>query len=317
MTEHIASRPINLPTFPRIRGVITDRIAEKGFLIAVLCLLTGDLLLLSADVLHRTHVLSDDRFLVTREGGFGEMFQYFKAATASLLLALFAARRTSATAATWAFLLAVVLIDDALAVHEKVGVTVAAALGLPGFGSVRPNHLGEVVFFGLMGVVFGGGLLAAWRFGRNSDRMVTLVLMPSFGALVICAVVLDLISSVTRPLIWAPIFALLEDGGEMVAMSVLLSIVYAHVSQTSAPARSVDTFRGAASMQCGVNDSPGLVVSSTTNPLCPRCSARADVAHKTVSAVYYRCLACHHWWDAPRPDGGLTRNPDRRRRKVG
>lgn len=317
MTEHIASRLMSLPTFPRIRGVMSDRIAEKGFLIAVLFWLTGDLLLLSADVLHRNQLLSDTRFLVTREGGFGEMFQYAKAATASLLLALFAARRTSATAATWAFLLAAVFIDDALAVHEKVGGPLAAALGLPGFGAVRPNHLGEGVFLALMGIISCGALEAAWRFGRNPDRMLTLALMPSFAALAICAVALDLISSLTRRLTVAPVFALLEDGGEMMAMSVLLSTVCAYVNQSHRLPRSVDTGRGTASVQAGVKrHSPGPVVSSAPTLMCPGCSAWGQVAQKTVSAVYCRCPACNHWWDAPRPDEGVTRSPDRRRRRV-
>lgn len=238
MGARVAPSLVDPAPFTRIKRLISDPLAKKRFLLAALVLLAGDLVLISADVLQRISLLSDDRFLVTREGGFGEMFQYAKAATASLWLALLAVRRPSATPATWAMLLAVVVIDDALAVHERIGVRMAAALGLPGVGTVRPNHVGELLFFGFMGIVFGGALIAAWRFGQNRDRMLTLALMPSFGALAICAVVLDAISSLTRRSPLAPAFALAEDGGEMIALSVLLSILFACAQGLGLPDRS-------------------------------------------------------------------------------
>lgn len=189
-------------------------------------LLLADGLFIAADILQRHQMLHDIRFLVTQDRGYGELFQYAKAGAGCFLLLLMARRRRSATALTWAGLLALVLMDDSLQLHERAGDLLGARLGLPAFGTLRSNQVGELLFYGALGVATLGALGYAWSRADAEDRALSRRLFGWFAALGFCAVVLDAVDSLMRKSTWATDFALLEDGGEMVVLSFLTATVW-------------------------------------------------------------------------------------------
>jgi hypothetical protein len=192
-------------------------------------------LLIAADVLHRQHYLAGARFLVNHETGFGELVQYGKAAAACAMLASLAVRRWSISTLAWAGLLLFVLVDDSMSIHERAGNRLAAGFGLQGWGSLRANHVGELIFFGCAALVCAAVLASAWYFGREEDRRLSRALIVWFGALGFCAVVLDAVSSLARGSNLAELAAIVEDGGEMVVMSMFVATLAAHCRRTSPP----------------------------------------------------------------------------------
>jgi hypothetical protein len=195
-------------------------------------LLLGDALFTGADILQRVHVLHDARFLVTHERGYGEVFQYSKAALGCFLLVQIGVRRSSGTAFTWAGLLALVLGDDALQLHEHAGDVLASRLGLPSFGALRANQAGELIFYSVVGAGCLAALAAAWWRAGTEDRELSRRLFPWFAALGFCAVILDAVDSLMRRTSWGVEFALLEDGGEMIVLSFLTASIWSAFERT-------------------------------------------------------------------------------------
>lgn len=192
----------------------------------LVCLLFADALFIGADILQRQGVLHDVRFLVTHDRGFGELFQYSKAALGCFLLVRMGARRSSYAAFTWAGLLALVLLDDSLELHEHAGEMLAPLLRLPSIGSLRANQVGELVFYAALGTACLVALGLAWWRGDGQERALSRTLFPWFAALGFCAVLLDAVSSLTRKTALGIDFALLEDGGEMVVLSFLTAALW-------------------------------------------------------------------------------------------
>jgi len=189
-------------------------------------LLAGDTLFIGADILQRRQILHDVRFLVTHDRGYGEVFQYCKAGLGCLLLLRLALQWGSRSALTWTGLLAAVLLDDALELHEHAGERLAQMMALPSVGSLRANQVGELMFYAVLGGLALVALIASWWHAVPRERAISSTLLPYFAALGFCAIVLDAVSSLTRKTVWRDVFALLEDGGEMIVLSFLTAAVW-------------------------------------------------------------------------------------------
>lgn len=191
----------------------------------VIILLSIDLLLIAADLLRHGGLLHDVRFAVTTERGYGEWFQYFQTAIVVALLVLAGARRKTAAAFAWAGLFAYLLLDDAFALHESVGVFAASVLPLPSIGSIQPEQAGELLFYAAVGLLFVGAL-AVFQRGDPASRALTVALAPAFAVLVFFGAVVDMIHSLIRDRAHRYAAGVIEDGGELLAMSLLVAIAY-------------------------------------------------------------------------------------------
>lgn len=187
-------------------------------------LLALDALLIAADVLRHGGVLSDPRFAITRERSFGEMIQYAKFAI--LVVVLLTAPRRSGGSVAWAVLFVALLVDDSLAVHERLGLRLADRLGLPAVGPLLPRDLGELVVFAGAAVVWLVPLATVlWR-GDQASRALTIALLPPLALLAVFGAGGDLVHSLARGQSFRYVAGLVEDGGELVAVSVLVAVAY-------------------------------------------------------------------------------------------
>jgi hypothetical protein len=187
-------------------------------------LLLIDVVLISADVLRHNGMLRDPRFAITMERGFGEWFQYAK--TLGIVLLLLSTARTNAAAGIWAGLFAYLFIDDAFEVHENLGLAIAPALSLPQVGSVRPGQLGELMVFSAVGALFVVALLLVLRRSESHGRWLSIALAVPFALLAFFGAAMDLGHSMLRGHGFYYVGGLIEDGGEMVSMSVLAAVTY-------------------------------------------------------------------------------------------
>jgi hypothetical protein len=197
-------------------------LSRHGVMLAVL--LVGDLVY--CIISERYGGLLDVRL----DHGIPEFYQYFKEALiAWLLFKTFRATQRRMFAG-WGALYTFVLLDDSLQYHERAG----AVLGyLPGMSSlaatlgVRPADLGEILAVApLLAALF---LFLVWPFFRERPdiRRVAVTFGCLFVLLIFAGGVMDLVDRIasTAGSGMVQLLSLLEDGGEMVVMS--LTCVYA------------------------------------------------------------------------------------------
>jgi hypothetical protein len=181
-----------------------------------------DIVLICCDILLRTGSIGDPRWSLGREDGFAEVWQHAKAAATAAVLLGMAIRPPSLVKLVWAFLFVYLLADDAGQWHEQAGIYLGRELALPALGGLRPNHVGEVLFLGGVGLVWGAGLLVALVRARHDDVSFSRRLLAWLCALAAFGVLLDAVHSLLRRTALNDVFAVLEDGGEMVVLSLIL-----------------------------------------------------------------------------------------------
>lgn len=156
----------------------------------------------------------------TNDGSIQELGNYVQAGLCVIFLALVVWKRHSIMALAWCFIFLFVLIDDALQYHETVGAWLATTFHFPSLGGMRPVDLGELLAWSMAGLVVGPMLTVAFLRSSGVERGMGLILMACFGALVVCAVGLDMLH-VAVP---SELLMVAEDGGEMIAIALACSV---------------------------------------------------------------------------------------------
>lgn len=197
------------------------------------------LLLLATDLgflaLHLMHVLSpwfnDPGFNVATERGFGEVYQYIKLFWIAGWLVLLSRRRSHALALlVWAVVFLVALADDAMQLHERAGWWVRQNLApTPRFG-LRPEDLGEIGFAAVVGGLLLGLVMVGHLLSDRWTRQISWRLLVLLAALAFFGVVADAVHVAIFP---GDLFALVEDGGEMLVVTAAL----AYLVSLDAPAQ--------------------------------------------------------------------------------
>jgi len=168
----------------------------------------------------RVYALDYDR-------GHAEFYQYTKALWIVALLAALTVRSRARGYLAWMAVFALLLVDDAMAAHERLGARLGNALPSIGFAGLRPHDVGEAVVAAAMGALVLGLLARSWRrgdaaFRHASGRLVLLLL-----ALLFFGVGIDLLHALARfDAALGPWLLIVEDGGEMLTLSVIVWYVF-------------------------------------------------------------------------------------------
>lgn len=190
------------------------------------------LLLLGADLcfilIHTinslTPIWNNPLLNIEKDAGYSEIYQYLKYFWACLLFLVIASKTRTVPPTAWAFVFLVLLADDALGLHEHIGALIASNLHFTPPWGLRTQDIGEVIYALIAALVLCIPLGLAYlkgssRFRRSSHHLLQLVLLLAcFGVLV------DLLHMLAQSG-WRLQFvlAVMEDGGEMVAVSALLT----------------------------------------------------------------------------------------------
>ena len=204
---------------------LDHRLAADRLLL--LCLAT-DLLLIGLHVFYVSYgQIADPNYSIAAERGFGETFGYVKEGWIVMILAGLALVRERATYGAWAFLFGILMVDDVYGVRERIGVGIGQVLGLtPTFG-LRPQDLGEVVVAALLGVALVP-IVIAFRRSRGSARAFSMSMFVLLAALILFVVAVDVVHALTPLYSWSDaVFGTIEDGGEMVVLSLMLRVTFA------------------------------------------------------------------------------------------
>lgn len=169
-----------------------------------------------------------------------EWAQYAKFGAMALLLLAAAAWQRRWHALSWVPLMGFLLLDDAFSVHERYGWLASVRLQLPTWLGLSGQDIGQLLVSGVSGLMLFLPIVLGWALGDAAFRRRSEGLAWRFGLLGFFGVIVDAAHNWTKP--WPGLdFAVgvLEDGGEMVAASLMLAWVLA----MAAAARAVATRR--------------------------------------------------------------------------
>ncbi|HVG46688.1 MAG TPA: hypothetical protein VM899_00915, partial [Rubellimicrobium sp.] len=128
------------------------------------------------------------------------------------------------TALSFAFVFALVSADDIFHLHETGGEWLVDLLGIESTLGLWGQDFGELLVWAGLGVVAVSAIALGYLAADPKGRRLGNVLLAFLGALVLCAVVVDMVHSAFSASYWPNlIFEVLEDGGEMVVGSTLLA----------------------------------------------------------------------------------------------
>ena len=201
-----------------------SNINERGASIVAVLLLSADAVFIALHSMNELIPFLDNRLLsLEEEQGYGDVFQYVKWFWIVLLLVYVSIRRRSLLYVSWALVFAYLLCDDALSIHQTVGLRLASVFGLtPRFG-LRPQDFGELAVTAAAGTILLG--LVAWAYWRGSQafRSTSRDLLLLVLALVFFGVIVDMVHAAIRfGSTGYAIMGTIEDGGEMVVTSLMV-----------------------------------------------------------------------------------------------
>jgi len=184
--------------------------------------------------------IMESKWSIEKDGGLAEAYQYVKEFWIVLMFIWIALRSSRISLLSWATIFLYVLFDDMLTIHEIYGDKIASRFGFSSFLGLRPEDLGELTVF----IFFGSILffLIAFTYYKNRNipiikdfnkKLIYLLIFLTFFGMA-TDVLHSMSGSVLRFLDW-PVslkvitwfsLGLLEDGGEMIVMSLVFWYVF-------------------------------------------------------------------------------------------
>jgi len=175
-----------------------------------------------------TPYVSSKMLALNQDEGYPEFFQYIKEFWIIVLLTMLLVRTRIIGFGVWIILFLYLLIDDSVRIHEKVGVIIAEKLQLPSVLDLQPHDLGELIVSGTVGSVVMVLLILFYVLSKETFKQATRHLLLLMMVLVFFGVGIDMLHNAVKmgPTI-DYLFLAMEDGGEMIAISLIAWYLYA------------------------------------------------------------------------------------------
>ncbi len=183
-------------------------------------LLIADLSFMLIHVIYKMDLISNSLFSIEKDRGYAEIYQYIKEFWIVVLLFITAIKRTHIIYFAWSLLFMYLLLDDSLQIHEKFGRYLVNYFNFQPMFSLRAQDFGELsisMFFGFLLFTFIGiSYLLSDHIAKKISKHLFLLVMSVafFGVLV------DMLH-IAIPY-GKSMFGLIEDGGEMLIMSIIV-----------------------------------------------------------------------------------------------
>ncbi|WP_407319347.1 hypothetical protein UQW22_02920 [Isoptericola halotolerans] len=189
-----------------------------GLLVLMWTVLAG---LVLAHVGFRTwRVPADPGYGLGRDRGYGDVYFTVLVVWVVLMCLLLAVRHRSVLLAAWATAFGVLAVDDWFGLHERFGVVIGARLG-------TTSGLGELVWLGGLALVIGVLLVVGHLRAGGPVRATSTLLMVLCAGLFVCGVVVDAVHAAVSGEHWNTVALVVEDGGEIAVLCVVVSFLFA------------------------------------------------------------------------------------------
>lgn len=201
-------------------------------------------LLLAADLgfilLHSIEALApfwtNPMFSINKDGTFPEVYQCVKYFWIILLLFYNARIIRARGYVAWAAAFTYFLCDDALRIHENIGIYVAQLGPFTPPLHLRMEDMGELAISFIAGSLLFCLIAWAWLWGSEHFKKICRDIMLLIATLVFFGLVVDMLHIMLRPgWQWGFVLGVLEDGGEMVTVSLILWYVFLLAVRKGAP----------------------------------------------------------------------------------
>lgn len=162
------------------------------------------------------------KFWLDWERGYTEYFQYLKYIGIVLCSLYLSLEQRKLSFLPWAFLFFVLLLDDAFTFHERGGEYLVDYLGLRSSFGLRAVDFGELAYHATVGALFSVFIGAAYIKGSQIFKRTCIDIVLLFSLFVLFGVVVDMVHSYYNYVdILSGALVLIEDGGEMISLSLL------------------------------------------------------------------------------------------------
>ena len=154
--------------------------------------------------------------------GYSEIYQYVKEFWIFLMLIFAFIERKRFNYLAWSLLFLYFLADDALRLHESFGRILSQ--DLPQIYGLKAQDLGELIVTAIAGTIIFSFIFITYYKSKDFEKWVSKKLFFMVLILVFFAVGVDMLHSAISSL--DGFFGVIEDGGELFAMSVILAFVF-------------------------------------------------------------------------------------------
>ena len=190
----------------------------------LILLLVTDFVFILLHCLFSLHFISDPLFSIGRDFGYAEIYQYIKEYWIMLLLFGMAIKRKHLVYFAWSLLFLYFLLDDSLQIHERLGSDLANYFEFQSVYQLRALDYGELVVSMFFGVFLFSFIGFSYLYSDSTAKLVSKHLFILILFMVFFGVLVDMVHSAIP---WGKsISGLIEDGGEMMIMSVILWYVF-------------------------------------------------------------------------------------------
>ncbi len=164
-----------------------------------------------------------DILRIDMDGSYGEAYQYAKYLWLLILLATYARQSRSWPMLAWVLLVFYFLVDDALVIHERVGLWYSSSSWAFGVGPLSAQTFGELTMSALVGVIILVPLVVGYLRADARTKWIFRVMVALVVVLLVFALVVDAVhalfidmKAIDRGL------GFIEDAGEMLTLSALV-----------------------------------------------------------------------------------------------
>ncbi|MEE6274461.1 hypothetical protein [Georgenia wangjunii] len=222
----------------RARAVLGAIAVHRGYPgLWLLAMLLTVLALAAAHIGHMTAGRPADWYWhLGNDRGYGELLGYLQAGWGAIFLIIAWWRMREAVLLAWAVVLGYYLLDDSMRFHEQYGWALARATGWYDRWGNSGGDLGEIAYMALVGLVLAAVVAVAHAFSGQPGRRVSWHLVMLFLVLVVVGIGVDVVHAlIVHSAVLDLVFALLEEGGELLVLSVIVAYLL-KVAHEAAPA---------------------------------------------------------------------------------
>lgn len=128
---------------------------------------------------------------------------------------------------SWLLLFILMLLDDSLKFHERFGSWVIEKFDYQPMFGLRAQDLGELTYVGIFGIILLFFLVGGYYYGDQKYRKTTIDLGLLFAVFLFFGIGVDMIHEFMDHNRYTLLtLILLEDGGEMVVLSLFVWYLY-------------------------------------------------------------------------------------------
>lgn len=164
----------------------------------------------------------NEKLKIHDDGGFAEIFQYLQFLTAAGILLFLLKVERNYIYGIWSLFLITLFADDAFRFHEVAGEAFADAFEISSAFGLRAQDFGELAVAGFLGLFFAGPIIYSLFAKDIEAKFVSIHYIILVAVLLFFGIGIDMLHSFLNHIPGSGVFSIIEDGGEMVAGSLLL-----------------------------------------------------------------------------------------------